>query len=342
MRHTLILLSVCTTLITTAFFVVVLAKGEDYYKALMLVPDQAGENIASQRKGLGNDISSCRKGLGLSIDAIVWRIRNRKQTALVNRIMAGSEQVFAASPDTAREMLHLRRMAADRLAEHPQWVLLYPHPGPWVLGPWVFGDLGPARHGDDIFLDPAVANLSTLDAARIFWAGVQHAYDAEGRSRLRTEYLHQNLKSSLSAGPFFESHLRAHRIGCGFLAAGLRLGMKHEANKLGGTDCADGIPEHFRCSISAAEAVTRNSRTLLDVDAIACVELERVAGGNPPSLQGFKPRWSIPECIRHASLITSAPGWRGRDKLCAEAQAKAKAKGLYIITPIADALPRLL
>lgn len=313
MRLYLIGLSICTVLITVGFFAVVIGKGEDYYEALVMAPDQVREDIASRRKGLGQRIS-----------AMVFRVRNRKSTALVDRIMAGSGQVFAASPRTAQDMLHLRRMAAARLTVDPQWVRLDPGLAPGVLAM--------VRKGDGIDLGPAAAELSALDAARVFWENAQSVYDAEGRAKLRRQDRDRRLFSLEE--PTFEAKLRAHRTGCEFLTAGLLLGMKHDAKKFAGEDCADATPGRYRCHASAVEVVGRSSRESLDTDAVPCAELERVAAGNPSSLQDFRPRWSIPECIRQARLITSAPGWRSSATLCAEEEAKVKASGAFFIRPM--------
>ena len=277
-----------------------------------MVPDQVGEGIASRRKGLG-----------LRFNELAWRVRNRKTTALVNRIMAGSGKVFTASAGTAQNMLHLRRMAAEHLSDDPRWVRLDSGLSPGIL---VLD-----RNGYGIVMGPAMADLSPLDAARVFWENVQRAYDAEGYAKSRPTDRDQPLYLD---EPTFEARLRAYRIGCDFFAAGLQLGMKHGAGNFGGTACADETPGRLRCYTSAAEAVSRRSRASLDSNPVPCAELERVSAGNPASLRSFKPRWSIPECIRQASLVVGAPGWRGSDKLCAEEEAKVNASGLFFIRPM--------
>jgi len=313
MRLGLTLLALCSAAITITVIVLLLTKGPRFSAALQAAPQELGEKASVQKASWVRTLQDLR-----------WRFSNRETTRLIDQVMTVSGEVFKASPRLAGEMAHLRRTAAAGLHDDPRWVRLD-----------AVDVMGRTPGTEGIELNPVLLELPALDAALVFWQEVQRAYDNKQVAARRKG---NPLAAFIMDRPV-EAEQRAWRAGCDFLAAGLRLGLAHDAARMAERDCSRELPLHYYCdakwsaeqvehewknnisiygdSPSEVDRKRRTQDSVVYVEAsLACLDLERAAKGNPLSLDGFHPQWSFSECLDRARQARSQPGWRPASRLC--------------------------
>jgi hypothetical protein len=291
MRFRIALFASFSAALTIALIAAAVIEGREYQSFLADAPGRAS---AAARSG--------RSALGSGLEALAYRLRNRKSALLRERIISASNRVFAASPDLAREFEPLRRFAADGLENHEDWILVDSNGhGLW----WGAGSGG-------VVMGPEALELPPLDEARAFWQQLQRLQDARDRIALNARL---GRPGSPALPVSHESELRAHQVGCGFHEAGIRAGLRHSASDAASISCAPAV--FIDCQPSAAENVVSGvpggGDGGLEWD---CLELERGRRGAPVSLEGFAASWTPADCLREARRVVSAPDWRGRKQRC--------------------------
>ncbi len=235
----------------------------------------------------------------------------------IKDIVKTSERVFAASPQAAGELKHLRRFVASRIAEDAS-------------------DPKQAAPARDLLSsdDPGLASLVGIS---VFWNEAQRRYDRSLDYRSGIAHMSAELPVPI------EMEQRGWQAGCRFWKAGIGVLFKPTDNAWPKSYfCEDKFPAVYYCRqyfaveivVMTGEQLKTSGRTreklLADLSPGAavgspfervfgayCGEFERAAKGNPLNLDGFEFQWSPGECLERALDTVLATAWKGSTALCA-------------------------